>query len=191
MDFLEAWAPLADGTDTPVCKCKAFKLYDLATQALHHVPGHFYECGVYRGATASIIAAAIDTQRELHLYDTFTGIAGAQPIDEGHQNGDFGDVDLAAVKARVPTAVIHQGPIPTTFEDLGPIAFAHIDVDVFQAHLDAIDFIWPRMSSGGIMVFDDYAQPSCRGAHMAVDFRFLYKHEIRETIQGQAFVMKP
>ena len=191
MEFLSAWAPLADGTDTPVCKCKAFKLYDLATQALHRAPGAFVECGVYRGATASIIAAAIDQQRELHLYDTFAGIAGAQAVDEGHQDGDFGDVDLDAVKARVPSAVIHQGAIPTTFDDIGPVAFAHIDVDVFQPHLDAIDFLWPRMSPGGIMVFDDYAQPSCRGARMAVDFRFLFKHDIHETVQGQAFVVKP
>lgn len=191
MEFLEAWKPLASGDDTPVCKCKAFQLYDLATKALHRAEGHFYECGVYRGATASVIAAAIDTQRELHLYDTFTGIAGTGMVDEQHKDGDFSDVDLEDVRRRVPTAVIHQGSIPTTFEELGPIAFAHIDVDVFAPHVAAIDFIWPRMSSGGIMVFDDYDQPSCKGARLAIDLRFLFKQQIHKTIQGQAYVVHP
>ena len=45
---------------------------------------------------------------------------------------------------------------------------AHIDVDVYQSAADVLDWVWPRLSPGGVVVFDDYGFPATPG-HELVD----------------------
>src|SRR5438876_647734 len=83
--------------------------------------------------------------------------------------GEFKDTSEEAVKARVghPDIVLtHKGFIPDSFKGLenAKISFAHIDVDIYQSILDSLNFIYPRMISGGFIVFDDYGFPTCPGA---------------------------
>ena len=39
--------------------------------------------------------------------------------------------------------------------------FCDIDVDVFQSAKDILDWIWPRMVIGGVVVYDDYGFKGC------------------------------
>ncbi len=48
-------------------------------------------------------------------------------------------------------------------------AFVHVDVDLYQPTRDAIDFFYPRLLPGGILLFDDYGFMTCPGARRAVD----------------------
>lgn len=89
--------------------------------------------------------------------------------------------------------VFHPGFIPVTFSGLEAeqIAFAHIDVDIYKSIVDCLDFIWPRLSSGGVIVFDDYGFPTCPGARQAVDTFFAAKQEVPLCLStGQAIVCK-
>jgi O-methyltransferase len=45
----------------------------------------------------------------------------------------------------------------------------HIDVDVYQSAKDVVDWVWPRMPVGGVVVFDDYGFPHVRGVKKLVD----------------------
>ncbi len=74
---------------------------------------------------------------------------------------------------------IHAGLIPETFVGLedSVISLAHIDVDQYQAVLDCLSFIYPRMLKGGWIVLDDYACPGCPGATRAVDEYLVDKPE--------------
>jgi O-methyltransferase len=45
----------------------------------------------------------------------------------------------------------------------------HIDVDVYQSALDVFEWAWPRLSKGGVVVFDDYGFPACPGVTRFVD----------------------
>jgi O-methyltransferase len=57
--------------------------------------------------------------------------------------------------------------------------------------LDALEFIWPRLVSGGFIVFDDYGFPTCPGAREAVDEFFDAKDSIPLCLPtGQAIVFK-
>lgn len=71
----------------------------------------------------------------------------------------------------MPHVHFHKGFIPFTFAGLedSKISFSHIDLDLYQCYLDALNFIYPRMTSGGVIVFDDYAAPTCKGATLAVN----------------------
>jgi len=50
-------------------------------------------------------------------------------------------------------------------------------VDIYQSIHDCCHHIYPRLSPGAMMVFDDYGFPSCPGARKAVDEFFHDKPE--------------
>lgn len=84
---------------------------------------------------------------------------------------------------------IRSAPVISNLADR--IAFAHIDLDIYQSILDSCRFIYPRLSPGGVIVFDDYGFMSCPGAREAVDRFFADKLEIPLVLPtGQAIVIK-
>lgn len=163
---------------TLVSRDRCYQLYTLLRHALA-VPGDVWECGVFRGGTAAMLAAILGDNdpsgaRRLHLFDTFAGMPETDEARDVHAAGDFADTSLDAVRrvvGRDETVEFHAGYIPQTFAGLedARLAFVHIDVDIYRSVIDATAFTYPRLSSGGIMVFDDYGFPSCPGARLAVD----------------------
>lgn len=180
-EFDEVYNLIAPKTLVSADRC--YVLWTLALQALN-CGGVFLECGVYRGGTARLLAEILGRRaanRRLHLFDTFTGMPETSPIDL-HRKGDFADTSLSAVQDFVGHSAItdyHPGLIPDTFSGLQDmkIAYAHVDVDIYRSVRDCCEFIYPRLSAGGIMIFDDYGFPSCPGARRAVDEFFADKPE--------------
>ena len=179
---------------------RCWVLYCLAVQSIA-VRGDFWEWGVYKGGTAAMVAEILEKKstggtKYLHLFDTFEGMPSTDPERDFHLEGDFADTSIESVKAMVGHASLvkyHQGLIPKSFEGLEdrPIAFAHIDVDIYRSILDCCAFIYPRLSVGGFMVFDDYGFPTCPGARQAVDEFFEGTKSVPLVIPtGQAVVFK-
>lgn len=173
-------------------------LYTLLLQALR-IPGDIWECGVYKGGTAAMLAALLADKgksRRLFLFDTFEGMPETDAAEDLHKKGDFADTSVEAVTAYVghgDLCVVRKGFIPETFAGLEPaqIALAHIDVDIYQSIIDCLVFIWPRLSFGGFVVFDDYGFSSCPGARAAVDTFFRDKACVPLCLPtGQAVVFK-
>jgi O-methyltransferase len=196
--FAELYREASPRTLVPPQRC--WILYNLARQALR-LPGDFVECGVYKGGTAMLlsrIASQADpaAAKRLLLFDTFAGMKETDPVKDAHKPGDFADTSLEAVQQRVAWfkgAEFHPGWIPESFRGLEQrrFAFAHIDVDLYQAILDCCEFIYPRLAVGGFMVFDDYGLPSCPGARRAVDEFFARQPEVPLILAtGQAVVFK-
>jgi hypothetical protein len=136
------------------------------------VPGDLAEVGVYRGGSAKVIAT-IRPDRVLHLFDTFAGMPVDDLFPEGHRQGDF-DVKLEDVKSYLDglNVAFHVGAFPHTAAELpedAVFSFVHVDGDIYQTTRLAIDYFWPRMAPGGVMVFDDYRWPACPGVARAVD----------------------
>jgi O-methyltransferase len=186
---------------TLVSSDRLYILYILAIQALNNLSGHFYECGVYKGGTATLLAKLISEKRsnkstKLHLFDTFEGMPETDAKRDHHKKGDFIDTSLEEVRSRIPSADVvefHKGFIPETFCGLEShnISFAHIDVDIYKSIIDCCEFIYPRMQSGGFLIFDDYGFPTCPGARQAVDEFFMNKAEDPVVLPtGQALIFK-
>ena len=150
--------------------------------------GCFVEVGVYKGGSAlELYAVAKQQGRDLHLFDTFTGIPVKDLIDR-HEIGDFCDADLDAIRKEMPEAVIHAGQYPDTHpEDLKDIAFIHCDCDQYQSYRAVIDRMYPLLVPGGILLFDDY--PYLAGAKKAVDESFPPGF-LRETGRSRFYVLK-
>lgn len=176
---------------------RVWVLHTLAQQALQ-LSGDIWECGVYKGGTAIMLAGVLAGRggRRLRLFDTFSGMPDTDPAQDFHRKGDFSDNSLDAVRQRVgeaPHIHYHAGLIPETFRGLEDqtIALAHIDVDIYQSVVDCCDFIYPRLAEGAFMVFDDYGFASCPGARAAVDAFFADKPERPLVLPtGQAVVFK-
>ncbi len=39
----------------------------------------------------------------------------------------------------------------------------HIDVDTYESAKQSLEWVWPRISVGGVVVFDDYGFIGCEG----------------------------
>jgi O-methyltransferase len=186
--------------NTLVSRDRCHVLWRTLQQSLH-LPGDVVECGVFRGGTALLAARTIaeapgKARRELHLFDTFQGMPDDASVEESFCPGAFGRTSVAHVRqlmANHPFTRFHVGYIPDTFVglELEQVAWAHVDLDLYKSIHDAIDFLYPRLVPGGILVFDDYGTPSCPGARRAIDEAFADKPEVPLCLPtGQAIVFK-
>lgn len=169
--FLEAYAEVH--TYTAVDVFRHYELWKLAQQ-IAHVPGDLLEVGVWKGSTGILLALAARKflkNRRVHLCDTFEGIVKAGDNDPFYKGGEFSDTSLDAVRDRVQAnsltnVSLHQGIFP---EQTGSsistryLSLVHIDVDVYASARETFWWVWPRMSVGGIVVFDDYGWVDCAG----------------------------
>ncbi|WP_175282566.1 TylF/MycF/NovP-related O-methyltransferase [Gluconobacter morbifer] len=140
---------------------EAFILHEFA-HAQARIAGDFAEFGVYRGASAALLCEVKDS-RQLHLFDTFEG------LPEGHgrseravfRQGEF--VGTLPVVQRLLSPYqgvhFHQGMFPGTTEGLDHLrfSFVHLDVDLHDATLAGLEFFYPRMVPGGIILTHDYS----------------------------------
>ena len=140
--------------------------------------GHFAECGVYKGASAYILAKELrnaGSAGKLHLYDSFEGLSAPASIDGGHwAKGDMlGGLEEVQDNLReVATHIVyHKGWIPEAFDKHSQdvFSFVHVDVDLHQPTLDALAYFYPKMSRHGIILCDDCGFETCPGARKAFD----------------------
>lgn len=192
--FEAVYAPVRDLT--LVSRDRCFLLWKTLQQG-RRLPGHLVECGVYRGGTALLAARTLTgTDRELHLFDSFAGMPDPTAGVDRFRAGDLAGASAEAVErllAPHPFVRLHPGRIPDTFSGvaLERVAWAHVDVDLYRTVHDCIEFLYPRLVPGGLLVFDDYGFPSCAGARRAVDEAFASRGEVPLCLPtGQCLVVK-
>ena len=185
--------------DTVVSLRRRWMLYQFSKYACNLL-GDAAEVGVWRGGTAKIIAGVMaQKDKTTYLFDTFTGLP--EPTvgkDNFHKSGTFSDTSPEVVMqclGELPKnkIVIKKGLFPETAKGLeeNRFCFAHIDVDLYKPALEACEFFYPRMTPGGIMIFDDYGFTLCEGVRHAVDeYASSMSIPIIYSATGQAFIIK-
>jgi len=170
---------------TLVSRDRCYVLWRTLQQAIR-VQGDFMECGVFRGGTALLAAKTLNGKmqnRKMHIFDSFKGMPKTTDGIDRFESGDFSSTSEEAVKQLMkpfPFVDIHAGFIPQTFSGLSirQVAWAHVDVDIYQSVRDCIAYIYPRLAPGGYIIFDDYGFPSCASARRAVDEIFAQLPEV-------------
>lgn len=143
---------------------------------------------------------ACKAPKSMWLLDTFSGYANIDSQKDGQHvkpNQCQGDTrkQVAALLANdtIPVNLI-EGIIPGTLKEVkaDTLCFAHIDVNLYEATLAATEFCLERLSSGGMMVFDDYSWPATYGARQAIDEACRKRHlnVICLPESTQAFLIK-
>jgi O-methyltransferase len=135
------------------------------------VRGAVAECGVYCGSTLRQMALAAP-DKAVYGFDTFEGLpAEMHATAEPHKVGDFADTSLEAVAEDMPQNVmLVQGVFPQSAADMkAKFAFVHLDFDFYESTRASLEWLLPRMSDGGKIVFDDYEWDHCPGVKRAID----------------------
>ena len=165
-----------------------------AVQAANKVPGAIGEVGTFRGGSARLMAEASEGKKEIHTFDTFEGLPPVEEFDDSRFSaGQFATSEEAvrAYLAPFPSIHIHKGLFP---QSAGPIkdmkfSFVHLDVDIYSSTKDSLEFFYPRMNPGAILISHDYA--NAEGVHRAFDEYFADKPEPVIGLSGsQCMVVK-
>lgn len=155
------------------------------------IEGDFAELGVFRGNSAAVLAhfARLDGRR-LYLFDTFSGFDARdlRGVDAKQKVG-FRNTSLAAVKQLVGEDALFSY-VPGYFPDSltaevteRAFAFVHLDCDLYEPMKRALEFFYPRLRPGGMLVVHDYSSGSWLGAKRALD-------EFGSTV-SERFVLLP
>lgn len=144
------------------------------------IVGDVVEFGCYVGTTSVYLAAELEKERKLWLYDSFAGLPektkqDVSPLGTQFQAGELSasrkQLDQTFQKLSVPKPVITKA----WFTDLNNtdipqnIAFAFLDGDYYHSVLDPLKLIWDHLSDGACVVVDDYANDALPGAAQAVN----------------------
>ena len=151
-------------------------VFELLADRLEKIPGDFAELGVYQGEFAARINSRFP-ERTLYLFDTFEGFdARDMAAETGYSRaatGDFDDtsVELVLSKLCAPEkAVIRKGYFPETAEGLeAKFAFVSLDADLYEPTYNGLEWFYPRMVSGGVLLLHDYESARFSGVRAAVD----------------------
>ena len=88
----------------------------------------------------------------------------------------------------------HKGWIPEKFNEVKNLkfSFVHIDVDLYDPTLKCLEFFFPKVVDGGIIVCDDYNSLEFNGAKKAWDNFFLDKKVSFKFVPslGSSFIVK-
>jgi O-methyltransferase len=162
-------------------------LLSAAARLTTNIDGDVIEFGSFRGGSAGILLQIMNRDKTLHVFDSFRGMPEVSDEDNFHQRGDFSDTIEETVrnglKAIGGNFEMHVGYFSETIPPFAAsseskLCLAHIDADLYESIRDALEFCYPRMSKGGVIIFDDYGAPTCEGARKAVDDFFRDKNEL-------------
>mmetsp|Transcript_42252 Transcript_42252/g.126425 ORF Transcript_42252/g.126425 Transcript_42252/m.126425 type:complete len:530 (-) Transcript_42252:38-1627(-) len=126
--------------------------------------GIWLEFGVGSGKSTAAIAvrlkARLGPQAVLHGFDSFRGL----PTSWAHTKLGAGTFSTGGVipehLARMENVRVHVGLFSETLQDLDefgptPVAFAHVDVDLYASAVEVLSKIACQLYPGSILVFDE------------------------------------
>jgi len=178
-EFAEAWRrfPHKEG----LIQDRRFNLYNLA-KSWAIVEGDLAECGANVGRGSYLMLHANEhNDKHLYAFDSFEGLSqptGAdRPRDPRAQPWEAHEFAVDEAVARTNLAAFEgrftllKGWVPERFADVSEKRFSlvHIDLDLYEPTKSSVEFFWPRLSRGGLIVCDDYGSRRCPGARQAMD----------------------
>lgn len=164
---------------------------------VRNVDGDLAECGTYKGAAAFLFCTfAQEHNREVHLFDSFQGLS-----EPGANDGVFWQKgNLSASEQLVHDTLngfscfkTYPGWIPSTFPNVSDrlFAFLHVDVDLEQPTYDTLEFFYPRLNKGAVVILDDHGFRTCPGARKAaLEFMRDKPEQILDLSTGQGLIIK-
>ncbi|KKW35735.1 hypothetical protein A2852_01330 [Candidatus Adlerbacteria bacterium RIFCSPHIGHO2_01_FULL_54_23] len=165
----------------------------MAARRTAKIPGDIAEVGTYRGGSSKLIARSRAAARPMHLFDTFEGLPQVREIDSKFDTGQYG-ADFKQVKRYLsgyPDIFLYKGIFPATADPIKDkkFSFVHLDVDLYDSTKQALEFFYPRMSRGGVIISHDYM--TAQGVRKAVDEFMQDKPEaVFESSWQQCFIVK-
>jgi len=171
IEFQRIYKKIKKKTTIDIYRC--YEIWSLLSQ-VKHLEGDLIEIGTYKGGSAALIIKQINdninkyakSQKEtVYVCDTFFGVVKSSKDHDNHYSNfehndtSFEHVDNFLKNLNLVNYKILKGIFPDetgSFIENKKIKFCHIDVDTYQSAKDITEFLWSKLVSKGIIVFDDY-----------------------------------
>lgn len=154
--------------------CQIMSLVD----AVKDVPGEMAELGVASGASAKMISSRAP-KRTLHLFDTFEGLPNPSERDSPRfKKMQYRySLDGAMEYLKGENVVFHKGFFPDTAKEISEtrFAFVHLDGDLYESTKAGLEWFYPRLNRGGMLICHDY--DTSAGVNQAFEEFFADKPE--------------
>ncbi len=189
-DLLEVKVPRSvrrNAVRSPAGSANIKILFELLRRTVG-VPGDVAECGVYRGA--SLLATGLYVKQHglgkaVLGFDSFAGFDESIAFDvqlggeeiAAKKVGGMRETSYDAIAAKVARlglediVRLNRGFFADTLAAFAGrrYSFVHLDCDIYQSYKDCLKFFYPRLSPGGVILFDEYNDPPWPGCNLAVD----------------------
>lgn len=171
---------------------------------IENIPGDIVECGVGWGRSLyafSLFTSTLNQGKKIIGYDSFEGFPEPTQEDKperfsvkkGHYSTNKESVINHLLKSGISKDFIQSNItlIKGFFQDSlknyngEPIALLHLDVDLYDSYKVCLEYLYPYVSKGGIIAFDEYQEnEKYPGGKKAIDEFF----NGRNTIYKSAIV---
>lgn len=169
----------ATNSPVPVGWMKQFRYFTRLYRIISNVQGDVVECGLGEGNTFAMLAYLIGSEkyrgpaRTLWGFDSFEGWPEPAASDASPRNPQKGEwrVNEEMIMKRFEESGIYKEfpelailTIKGFFNETLPrfparqIAFLHIDADLYPGYRDALVNLFPKVSIGGVVAFDEYRE---------------------------------
>lgn len=166
--------------------------------------GDFVECGVSWGGSAMTVLTFTqihNTNRRFFLLDTFHGPdprymseSERKTLKPSHQFTECLDAVQATFAPYRDCVRIVPGSIPDTLSQVDAKSIAYLSIDLNNAipETASLNHFWPRLTSGALVVLDDYGWEG-HGEQKAAFDRFANDHGLMivSLPTGQGVLIKP
>lgn len=182
---------------------QAWELWQLAGQ-FEKLEGDILEVGVWRGSTSAIMGTklkSLNSKKTIYACDTFEGVVKANPkYDNYYKDGEHKDTSLEFVDGLMQknfglqNITLLKGIFPDDTQHLvadKKFCFCHIDVDTYDSGVAVMQWLWPRLSVGGAIVFSDFGFPMTKGITQAVNENIpLIGKTVIQNLNGNGIIVK-
>ncbi|MGD0655033.1 MAG: TylF/MycF/NovP-related O-methyltransferase [Thermoguttaceae bacterium] len=139
---------------------EAYTVFSFA-KAYSRLSGAMAEVGVFQGASAKLLCEA-KGDVELHLFDTFGGLPQSTSADKGVHREKQYPCSLESVQEYLKNyknVYFYPGLFPESAKTLPErrFSFVHLDVDLYESTLAGLEYFYPRLITGGVILSHDYS----------------------------------
>ncbi|MFC9519077.1 class I SAM-dependent methyltransferase [Nocardiaceae bacterium NPDC056970] len=120
------------------------------------VDGLALEFGVASGTTLRIVSESLRaTGHDVWGFDVWTGLPEAWRT--GFPAGEFAQESQPTVPGARLVSGLFEDTLPGFLDEHpGPVAFAHLDADLYSSTRAVLDLLEDRLVPGSVLVFDEY-----------------------------------
>lgn len=169
------------------------------------LPGDFVECGVNTGILSLAVCTYIDfnsTGKHFFLFDTFSGVPESQMSETERPSCTFTNdtfyeecFELARSNFRhFPNAQLVRGVVPDSLYqvDIDQVCYLSIDMNIVEPEVAAMEFFWPKLVHGAVVLLDDYGVDLHAEQKAGLD-EFAHRHKVAVGVlpTGQGLLLKP
>ncbi len=174
----------------------------------NHLSGCIAECGVFQGATLIPVTYSLNKaqdSRKIYGFDSFEGFG--KDAEKESIKDKTGHIDLETTMFKNTSIALIQKKLKLTqtktdnlvlikgfFEkslysaSAEKFSFVHLDCDLASSYQTCLEFFYPRMNSGGYILFDEYLDPVYTSATETIDNFFADKPEKPIRIERDNYI---